>query len=95
MKHLLLLIFFLAIEVSAQHSNPIAESNYYVYNRSNYGFDVPNPSNGAIDSKGRYWTKSYIGKYKIVENSKIKEPFIPKIQYFPEIQSLFRNRSND
>lgn len=88
-KLILLFLIFLGFKTLAQQPKPIAESNYFVYNKYNYGYDIPNPTRGAIDDKGRFWIKPYTGKYRIVENAKIKEPYLPNINQFPEIDTLF------
>lgn len=95
MKNFLLLVIFLAIKTNAQQPKPIAESNYFVYNKYNYGYDIPNPEKGAMDSKGRFWIKPYIGKYRIVENAKIKEPYLQNVNSFPSIENIFTRDGKD
>lgn len=89
MKHFLLFFILIGFKTFSQQSKPIAESNYFAYNKSNYGQDIQNPSKGVIDQKGRFWVKPYIGKYYIVENSKIKELNLQGLQDLPEIDALF------
>ena len=95
MKQLILFFFFLVNYSLAQQTPPIAESNYFIYNKNNYGYDIPNPSQGVLDYKGRLWTKPYAGKYKIVENTKIKEPYLGALKNYPEISALFRIKNKD
>lgn len=89
MKHFLLFFILIGFKTFSQPPETIAESNYFTYHKYNYGQDIQNPSKGVIDQKGRFWIKPYIGKYYIVENSKIKELNLPGLQDLPEIEALF------
>lgn len=86
--YLLIFLLFFGCAV-AQPTTPISESNYFIYHKNNYGLDVSNPHGGVIDSKGRFWTKSYFGNYKIVNSTKITEPYLSNVKYYPVINNLF------